>query len=126
MGNIPLPPWLRRWQQTWYYQALLVPFIVGYGGFLIAGGCLSNGLFAMHKECLESAFSGFAVSLVTVFITGKSVGSPSFNTDGTSNTTVANVVTVQKAAEANIGASAIAADAITKRAGMAAAAVKTP
>jgi hypothetical protein len=101
MGTVPLPPWLRAWQQTWYYQALLVPFVVGFGGFLVADGCLSGGIFAITLACAKSAFSGYLVSLATVFISGKSVGSPDFKTDGTANKTVENIVTIQKAAPAD-------------------------
>jgi hypothetical protein len=126
MGTVPLPAWLRRWQQGWFYQAALVPFVVGFGGFLLADGCLKDGIFSIQMPCLESAFSGFVVSLITVFVTGKSVGSPDFHPDGTANTTVANVVAVQQAAEANVPAAAEVAGKLTTSAALAAVAVKTP
>ena len=126
MGTVPLPPWLRKWQQTWYFQALLVPFVVGFGGFLIADGCLSDGIFSLHKACLESALNGWIISVITVFISGKSVGSPDFHPDGTPNTTVANVVKVQQAAEADVPGAEEAKSKLVTSAALAATAVKAP
>jgi hypothetical protein len=126
MGNVPLPPWLRRWQQGWLYQAVLVPFVVGFGGFLLADGCLKDGIFSIQMPCLESAFSGFVISLITVFISGKSVGSAEFHADGTPNTTVANVVKVQEAVETGVPGAPEAASKLITSAALAATAVKTP
>jgi hypothetical protein len=100
VGTVPLPAWLRRWQQSFTYQVVLVPFIVGFGGFLLADGCLKDGIFAISKTCVESAFSGYVVSMITVFVSGKSVGSAEFKPDGTTNATVANVVAIQAKATA--------------------------
>ena len=126
MGTVPLPAWMRRIQQTYAYQALLVPFVVGFGGFLIADGCLTGGIFNMQRACLESALNGWIISVITVFISGKSVGSPDFHPDGTPNTTVANVVAVQTAAEANVPQAAEAASKLITSAAIAANTVKTP
>ena len=126
MGTVPLPPWLRKWQQGWLYQTVLVPFVVGFGGFLLADGCLKDGIFSIQTSCLESAFSGFVVSLITVFISGKSVGSAEFHPDGTPNTTVANVVKVQEAAEADVPGAEEAKSKLVTSAALAATAVKTP
>lgn len=98
MATVPLPPVLRRIQQSWLYQALLVPFVVGFGGFLLADGCLSGGVFSVSPACLKTAFSAWVVSAITVFVSGKSVGTPEFKADGTPNKTVENIVTVQQAA----------------------------
>ena len=118
MGTVSLPPWIRRIQQGYVYQLLLVPFIVGFGGFLLADGCLKDGIFAISKTCVESAFSGYVVSMITVFVSGKSVGSPEFHSDGTPNQTVANVVSAQASAEDGHPELQGAVEAISRQAAM--------
>ncbi len=123
MPTVPLPAWLRSWQQTWYWQILLLPAIVGFGGSLVVNGCLSNGLFAIQLPCVKLAASTWVLALLTSFIKGHASGSASFKPDGTPNQTVNDVVTIQGAADTH----SVAAEAIGKiatTAGMAAGAVK--
>lgn len=81
--TIPMPAFLRAWQQSWFYQAVLVPFVIGYGGSLLLLGCLKNGIFHLDAACWQDAFSGYAISLITVFVRGHSVGSAQFASNGT-------------------------------------------
>ena len=110
MPTVPLPPWLRAWQQTWYWQILLMPALIGFGGSLVVNGCFANGLFAIGLPCVKLATSTWVLALLTSFIKGHSSGSASFNPNGTPNTTVNDVVTVQGAVDTH----SVAAEAVPK------------
>src|SRR5262245_5405226 len=82
MPEVPLPPLLRRFQQSWYWQSLLLPFLVGFGGSLLLQGCLGD-LGNLQQKCIWAAFNGYLISLITSWIKGHSLGSASFAADGT-------------------------------------------
>ena len=94
MSTIPLPPYLRRIQQSWLWQMVALPFLVVFVGFLVAQGCLSNGVFHIGEHCFETALTATLLSIAANFISGHSVGSKEFNPDGTSNKAVAKVATM--------------------------------
>lgn len=92
---MPLPPWMRRYQQTWYWQNFVMPLLVGFLGSLILQGCLKD-VFHISMSCVQAATNGCILSLVTAWVKGHSTGSVSFNPDGTPNDTVQKVVAMQK------------------------------
>lgn len=88
---MPLPPLLRRVQQSYYWQFICLPVLIGFGGALVANGCLAHGLFDIDPVCLKTALSSTILSFLTVLISGHSPNSASFNSDGTENQVVKQV-----------------------------------
>lgn len=81
--TIPMPAWLRAWQQTWYWQMLLLPALTGFGGSLLLQGCLSKGVENIDHACLMAAMNATLLTFFTAWVKGHSVGSTSFAIDGT-------------------------------------------
>ena len=81
--TVPMPAWLRAWQQSWVYQAVVLPTVIGFGGSLMLQGCLANGLENLQRACVVAALDGFFISLITSFLKGHSPGSPQFASNGT-------------------------------------------
>ena len=96
MPTVPLPPWLRRIQQSFLWQFVGLPIIVGFFGALTVNGCLAHGLFAIDTACLEGATSSTLISFLTVAISGHSPGSDSFKNDGTVNEAVKQTAAITK------------------------------
>ena len=82
MGTVPLPPWLRRWQQTWYWQNAALPITVGFLGSLYQQGCMSD-IFAISMVCVKGAVNATVLTLLTSWVKGHSAGSSDFRSDGT-------------------------------------------
>jgi len=99
MPTVPLPPWLRKIQQSWYWQFLGLPLLVGFGGSMVTMGCLKDGIQNVAPACFWGAVNTTIISFFTVLISGHSPGSASFEPNGTTNTPVENLVTIQKAAD---------------------------
>ena len=97
MADMPLPPWLRKIQQSYYWQVLCLPLLVGFGGALLTNGCLARGIFDIDVACLKGAVSSYILMTIGIYISGHSPGSASFNADGTPNQTVAKVVATDAA-----------------------------
>lgn len=89
MGTVPLPPWLRRIQQSWLWQVIALPLLLGFGGSMLSMGCLANGIQNISHACLMGAINSTLISFATVVISGHSAGSASFNSDGTVNAAAA-------------------------------------
>ena len=83
MPDVPMPAWLRSWQQSWTYQAVVLPTVIGFGGSLMLQGCLANGLENLQRACVVAAVDGFVISLITSFLKGHSPGSAQFASNGT-------------------------------------------
>lgn len=94
--DMPLPPLLRRWQQTWMWQVIGLPISVGFLTSTVTNGCLSHGIFAMDMECLKNSISATIVAFIAVLISGHSPNSPSFHDDGTPNKAVEQVAEITK------------------------------
>lgn len=82
MGTVPLPPWLRRIQQTWYWQNFALPIGVGFLGSFALQGCLSD-IFNIQANCIHIAINSTVTSLLTAWVKGHSVGSSDFKSNGT-------------------------------------------
>jgi hypothetical protein len=82
MPTVPLPPWLRRWQQWWLYQNAIMPIAVGFVSSLVLQGCLKD-LFHIEFDCVHTAVNACGSSLLTAWVKGHSAGSSDFKTDGT-------------------------------------------
>jgi hypothetical protein len=82
MATVPLPPWLRRIQQSWYWQNLIMPIGVGFLGTLTLQGCLTD-VFNVSMVCVKGAVNGVILTLITSFVKGHSAGSSDFKSDGT-------------------------------------------
>jgi hypothetical protein len=111
MMDTPLPPAVRRVQQSWYWQALGLPLSLGFGSAILVQGCLANGIDHISRACVMSALSGALISFLTVLVSGHPPGSSDFHSDGTPNKTVQDVVVAQKGSEAGIPG---AADAVKR------------
>jgi hypothetical protein len=81
--DVPLPPILRRAQQSWLWQVIGLPVSVGFGSAILVQGCLAHGFENLQRACVMAALDGTLVSFLTVVISGHSPGSPSFKSDGT-------------------------------------------
>jgi hypothetical protein len=82
MATVPLPPWLRRCQQSWYWQNAALPVFVGFLGSLTLQGCMSD-VFAISLVCVKGAANATILTLLTSWVKGHSVGSSDFKSDGT-------------------------------------------
>jgi hypothetical protein len=78
--------------------------VVGFGGAILAQGCLANGIEHLQRACVMAAINSTIVSLVTVIVSGHSVASPAFHDDGSPNKAVAEVVEVTKPMPAPLAA----------------------
>ncbi len=96
--DAPLPPWLRRFQLTYWYQAVLLPVVMGFGSALVLNGCLANGVQNITTVCVWTAVNATIAAMLTAIFSGHSPGSASFKPDGEPNKVVADVVKVQQAA----------------------------
>lgn len=94
--DVPMPPWMRQIQQTWAWQVLGLPIIVGFLTAAITNGCLAHGIFDMDMVCLKSSVSGTIISFITVLMSGHSPNSPSFHDDGSPNKAVEQVAEITK------------------------------
>ncbi len=79
---------MRRWQQSYLWQIILLPILTGFGGSLLAAGCLKDGIDHISRACVMGAVNTTIIAGVTVFLSGHSPGSASFNPDGTKNEAV--------------------------------------
>ena len=102
--DAPLPPWARRIQQAWFFQVICLPIVIGFSSAILAQGCLANGIEHLQKVCVMAAINSTIVSFVTVIVSGHSVGSPAFHSDGSENKAVAEVVEVTKPMPAAVAA----------------------
>jgi hypothetical protein len=82
MSTVPLPPWLRRCQQSWYWQNAALPITVGFVGSLYQQGCMSD-IFAISMVCVKGAVNSIVLTLITSWVKGHSIGSSDFKSDGT-------------------------------------------
>ena len=82
--TVPMPAWMRRSQQSWWWQVVGLPALLGFGGSLLLKGCLTGGLENIQSACLWSALDATLISFLTVLISGHSPGSVNFAVDGTS------------------------------------------
>ncbi len=98
--DAPLPPWLRRFQQGWTYQAVLLPLFMGFGSSLVLNGCLGRGVQNIDVVCLWGAINASIAAFLTAIFSGHSPGSASFTPAGEPNKVVADVVKVQQAVAA--------------------------
>jgi hypothetical protein len=118
---------LRRWQQSYLVQTLLVPaMITGAGAAIFALLAASKGdLSTLGASSFKAALGigGFAGLTYIGGILQHGLGSASFNKDGTRNATVDNIVTIQKAADQQ-PAVAVVADNIAAQAAITAEQVK--
>jgi hypothetical protein len=96
MNDIPMPPWMRVIQQSYIWQFVCLPILLGFGSAILVGGCLSHGIDNIERECIMGAVSTTIVSLLTVIISGHSTNSASFHTDGTPNKLVEQVAEMTK------------------------------
>ena len=80
--TVPMPPWMRRVQQSFYWQNIFLPTAVGFGGSLIIQGCLGQ-LDNIQKSCVVAAFHSTVLTWITAWVKGHSTGSTSFAADGT-------------------------------------------
>lgn len=80
--TVPMPAWLRKIQQGWAYQAVILPAVIGFGGSLMLQGCLIDGIDNISRKCAMAALNGFLISLFTSFLKGHSPGSASFASNG--------------------------------------------
>jgi hypothetical protein len=98
MGDVPLPPWMRRIQQSFYWQFIVLPVLVGFGVALTP--CIGKGIQNIEAVCAWGAVNTCITSLITQFVSGHSIGSASFKPTGEPNKVVENVIEVQKAVAA--------------------------
>jgi hypothetical protein len=98
--DVPLPPWLRKIQQSWLWQFIGLPLSLGFGSAMLLDGCLANGIDHIQRACVMGAISTTVISFLTVVISGHSVNSASFYPNGKPNEMVAQVVAVGKATDA--------------------------
>jgi hypothetical protein len=81
-STVPLPPYLRRLQQSWWWQAFLLPVTVGFLGSITLQGCLSD-IFSISMICVKGAVNATILTLLTSWVKGHSAGSSDFKSDGT-------------------------------------------
>ena len=81
--DVPLPPWARQIQQTWTFQVLILPLVVGFGSAMLVSGCLKDGIQNITSVCVWGALNSTLVSFLTVIFSGHSPGSSDFKADGT-------------------------------------------
>lgn len=81
--DVPLPPLLRKWQQTWLWQVLGLPLVVGFGSAMLVSGCLKDGIQNITTVCVWGALNSTLVSFLTVVFSGHPPGSSDFKSDGT-------------------------------------------
>lgn len=96
MNYIPMPPWMRVIQQSYIWQFVCLPVLLGFGRAILVSGCLSHGIDHMERECVMGAVSTTISSLLAVIISGHSTGSASFHADGTRNKLVEKVAEMTK------------------------------
>jgi hypothetical protein len=82
MPTVPLPPWMRRIQQSFWWQIAMLPMLVGFLGSLILQGCLAD-VFAISLGCVKGAVNATVLTLLTSWVKGHSSGSSDFKSDGT-------------------------------------------
>ena len=82
MATVPLPPWLRRIQQSWYWGRFALPVLVGFIGSLTLQGCMAD-IFAISVVCVKGAVNATVLTLLTSWVKGHSEGSSDFKSDGT-------------------------------------------
>ena len=97
MQDIALPPAIRRIQQSWYWQYAGLPIIIALS--VAALPCMIKGIQYIEWSCLIGAINYLIVSSLTTIISGHSIGSSSFISDGSINKPVANIIAIQKIAE---------------------------
>lgn len=83
MADISLPPWMRRIQQTWYWQKFLQPMGVGFATAVVLQGCLGHGIEHIEMPCMVGAGNSMITALITKWTAGHSQGSTAFASDGT-------------------------------------------
>lgn len=89
MPDAPLPPWMRKIQQSYYWQYILLPVLVGFG--VAIAPCITKGIQNIEAVCLWGAVNTCVSSFIVQLVSGHSAGSASFNPDGTKNVQVAVV-----------------------------------
>jgi hypothetical protein len=82
MATVPLPPWLRRCQQSWYWQNFALPIVVGFLGSITLQGCMAD-VFSISMVCVKGAANATMLTLLTSWVKGHSTGSSDFRSDGT-------------------------------------------
>ena len=97
--DAPLPPWLRRIQQTYLAQVVVLPILTGFGSAILIGGCLANGIDHITRTCVMGAINSTMAAFLTAILSGHSPQSASFNPDGTKNLSV-EMLSTQVAANA--------------------------
>ena len=95
MPTVTLPPWLRRIQQSWYFQLILQPILVGALPIFI--GCAGMSMENLSIHCVKLSLGAGLIALLIAF--QHSTGSASFKPDGTPNEAVEKVVAANKAGE---------------------------
>lgn len=104
--TVPMPAWLRKIQQSWMYQVVILPTVIGFGGALLLQGCLAD-LANIQRACVMTALNGFIIAVLTSFLKGHAPGSTNFASDGSTipaaeklKELTDNVITIQaKAAD---------------------------
>lgn len=96
---MPLPPWLRKLQQQWWFQFLILPaLIAATPGFVrCAGDNFANLSLTCFTESGKQIVYTIGVYLIAAF--SHSSGSASFNTDGTVNKQVQEIIAADKSHE---------------------------
>ncbi len=97
--NITLPPFLRKIQQSWWFQFLIVPALIAAApGF---ARCAGENFATFTISCLfESGRSMLWTIAIYLFaILQQPINSPAVNPDGTPNKQVQEIVEADKAGQ---------------------------
>jgi hypothetical protein len=81
--DAPLPPWLRRVQQTYLAQVVVLPILMGFGSSMLISGCIADGIDHITRACVMGSINSTLAAFLTAVFSGHSPGSASFNKDGT-------------------------------------------
>ena len=73
----------KKVQQTWTFQVLILPLVVGFGSAMLVSGCLKDGIQNITSVCVWGALNSTLVSFLTVIFSGHAPGSSDFKADGT-------------------------------------------